>query len=295
MYGSYEVGMQAPKIRDLQPFIDNSNPMFIRTGNPELKPTTTNNASLGFSIYNPVTFINVWSNVGYSHFKNQVIYNQNISSSLITTLKPENISGGNNFNYNVNIGFPIVKTKVTASIGTYSNFSKNLIYINNQLNENQSTNFNFNGRLDLTPRDWLSVFLSASTGITNATYSISSTQNQKFFNNSLRANLVLQMPKSIFFTSDFSYTQFKNNRLDYNQQLPILNLSTYKVIGKAKKSEIRLSLYDAFKRNVGVRQNAFQNIVQTTVTQTLSRYFMASYTYNMRGVGASVKKSRWEN
>ena len=48
LYGSYEVGMQAPKIRDLQPFIDNSNPMFIRTGNPELKPTTTNNASLGF-------------------------------------------------------------------------------------------------------------------------------------------------------------------------------------------------------------------------------------------------------
>ena len=105
--------------------------MFIRTGNPELKPTTTNNASLGFSLYNPVTFINLWSNVGYSHFKNQVIYNQNISSSLITTLRPENISGGNNFNYSVNIGFPIIKTKVTASVGTYSNFSKNLIYINN--------------------------------------------------------------------------------------------------------------------------------------------------------------------
>lgn len=295
LHGSYEVGMQAPKIRDLQPFIDNSNPMFIRTGNPELKPTTTSNASLGFGLYNPVTFINLWTNVGYSHFKNQVIYNQIINSSLITTLTPENISGGNNFNYNVNFGFPIVKTKLSASLGTYSSFGKNLIYINNILNENQTNSHNINGRLDLTPKEWLSLFLTASTGINNATYSISSTQNQKFFNNSVRANLVLQMPKSVFFTSDFSYTQFKNNRLDFNQTLPILNLSTYKVLGKAKKSEVRLSLYDAFKRNVGVRQSAFQNIVQTTVTQTLSRYFMVSYTYNMRGVGASVKKSRWEN
>jgi outer membrane receptor protein involved in Fe transport len=111
LYGSYEVGMEAPKIRDLQPFTDNSNPLFIRVGNPELKPTTNQGGSIGFGMYNPVSFINIWSNVGYNYFKNQVIYNQQINASLITTLTPENISGGENFNYSVNFGFPIKKTK----------------------------------------------------------------------------------------------------------------------------------------------------------------------------------------
>ncbi len=295
LYGSYEVGMEAPKIRDLQPFTDNSNPLFIKVGNPSLKPTTNQGGSLGFGMYNPVSFINIWTNVGYNYYKNQVIYNQQINSSLITTLTPENITGGDNFNYSVNFGFPIKKTKASASVGAYSNMGKNLIYINNQLNENKNNNVNLNGRLDLTPVDWFSLFLSGSTGINNAKYSLSSSQDQKFFNNTVRANMVLQMPKSVFLTADFNYNQYKNTKLGFDQKLPILNLSTYKVVGKAKKSEIRLSLYDAFKKNVGVRQSAFQNIIQSTVSQTLSRYFMVSYTYNMRGVAAGVKKSRWEN
>jgi hypothetical protein len=41
---------------------------------------------------------------------------------------PFTINGGNNFNYSVNFGFSINKTKTTALVGLYSNAGKKLIY-----------------------------------------------------------------------------------------------------------------------------------------------------------------------
>jgi hypothetical protein len=291
----YNVGLNAPRIRDLQPFIDNSNPMFVRKGNPNLLPTTTYNSNLYYYVFNPVSFINLNAGVSYTRYKNQVILNQQVNNDLSTVYTPENISGGDNFNVYTYFGFPIKKTKVAMALNASTGISKNLMYINNVLNENKGENFYLGTRLDLTPIDWFSWFISANAGINNASYSISTNQNQRFFNNSVQSNMVLQLPKLIFFTTDFNYTHFKNNKLGFNQHVPILNLSTYKVVGKNKKSEIRLSLYDAFKRNLRVNQNAFQNVISSSISQTLSRYFMVTYTYNMKGITAKVKKSRWED
>ena len=41
---------------------------------------------------------------------------------------PYTINGGDNFNYSVNFGFSINKTKTTALVGLYSNAGKKLIY-----------------------------------------------------------------------------------------------------------------------------------------------------------------------
>lgn len=291
----YNVGLNAPKIRDLQPFTDNSNPMFVRKGNPNLLPTTTYNSNLYYYMFNPVSFINLNAGLSYTQFKNQVILNQQINSDLSTVYTPENISGGNNFNVYTYFGFPIKKTKVAMSLNANLGISKNLMYINNILNENNGNNYNIGSRLDITPVNWFSWFVSANAGINKATYSISTTQNQRFFNNSIQSNTVLQLPKLIFLTTDFTYSHYVNSKFGFNQHVPILNLSTYKVVGKNKKSEIRISLYDAFKRNVRVNQNAFQNVVSSTVSQTLSRYFMVTYTYNMKGITAKVKKNRWDD
>lgn len=294
LYAGYDMGLNEPGIKDLQPFADNSNPLFIQSGNPDLLPQTTHDASIGFNSYNPVTFFNVFAGLNYTTYVNQIIYNQTIDKNLVTFTKPTNISGGNRYSYYFQFGFPIKKTKVAASISSNSNFGKNLLYINDVLNENNNQNYNFSFRVDITPIEWFSMFLSAGTGIGKAQYSINTTQNMKYINQSASANMVLQLPKLIFFTADFNYMGYKNERFGFNQKVPILNTALYKVLGKAKKSEIRLTLYDAFKKNLGVNQSASQNLVSQTQTQTLSRYLMLSYTYNMRGVATKVKKNRWE-
>jgi hypothetical protein len=295
LFANFDTGVDAPSIRNLQPFADNSNPMFIRNGNPDLLPTTNRSVSLGYGSFNPATFINMWFNVSGSFIENQVVYNQFIDpKTLITTLTPENVSGGKRMNTYFDLGFPIIKTKVSAGLGVNSNINQNLVYINSVLNENLSQNYGLNMRLDLTPVSWFTMFSSLNMGLNFSDFSINTAQNQKFNNTSIRNSLTLQLPKFWYFTTDFNYSHFKNEKLNFNQHMPILNFSTYKILGKAKKSEIRLSLYDVFKRNLGINQSAFGNVVTNTVTQTLSRYVMLSYTYNMKGMKTIMKKSRWE-
>ncbi|MFN8349708.1 MAG: hypothetical protein U0X91_32205 [Spirosomataceae bacterium] len=75
----------------------------------------------------------------------------------------------------------------------------------------------------------------------------------------------------------------------FNRQPPVLKISLYKILGKSKKTDVRLSAFGAFNRNVGITQSASQNFVMQERIQTLSRYFMLSFTYNTRGLNTPHK------
>ncbi|PMD86859.1 hypothetical protein BWI97_26060, partial [Siphonobacter sp. BAB-5405] len=96
----------------------------------------------------------------------------------------------------------------------------------------------------------------------------------------------VKLPWEAYFNATFDYRLYKNDRFGLNQNIPILNLAVYKLLGKAKKSEVRLSAYDLFRRNLGITQGASGNYFTQTRVETITRYFMLSYTYNMRGVKA---------
>jgi hypothetical protein len=290
LYGGYNVSVQEPNVRDLQPIVDNSNPLFIRVGNPNLVPTLTHSGNLGFNYFNPGSFVQMFFGVYYTKFENQVIYNQTVSENLVTTTMATNISGGNSFSLYGNYGFPIVKTKSNLSINAQYNRNNNPININNVLNETTTDGYNWGLRLDYTPSDKFTVYTNANWNISDTRYSISSGQNQQIVNTNYGAELNYKLPKDIYFNSRFSYNSYVNKRFGFDQSLPILNLSVYKTMLKSKKGEIRLSAFDVFNKNRGISNNAFGNVVSQEQVRTLARYFMLSFTYNMRGVAHSVRR-----
>jgi hypothetical protein len=295
LYSEYNVSIQEPSVRDLQPIVDNSNPRYISEGNPNLLPQVTNSVSFGFNKFDPATFINLYTGFSYDTYKNQVIYNQTIDENLITRTKPVNITGGWSTGPYFGFGFPLKKTKATMNLNGNMFFSKNLTYINSVLNNTNNDNYNISMRLDLTPSDVFTFYGSASFGISNTKYSINTAQNQQVFNNNFGGEMNVKFPKGIYFNTKFNYRVYKNDRFGFDQKIPLMNMSVYKIVGKAQKAEIRFTAYDIFKRNLGVTQSASQNYVSQEQIQTLSRYFMLSFTYNMRGVKAQMRKrNSWD-
>lgn len=291
LWSAYNVNVNQPSTRDLQPVIDNSNPLFIRQGNPDLLPSTNHNVNFGYNMFNPASFMNVNVNLFYSYNVNQVIYNQQVDpTTLITVTKPINISGGQNLGSYVGFGFPLKKTKATMNLNFNPNFSKNLTPINGVMNQTNTNSYRFGTRLDLTPSDNFTLFVNANWSISDTKYSINTTQNQQIVNQSYGGTMNIRLPKDFFINSNFNYQIYVNERFGFNQQVPVLNASIYKILGKAKKAEVRLSMYDAFNRNLGVSQFANQNYVSQERVQTLARYFMLSFTYNMRGMNTNIKR-----
>ena len=295
LYGGYDVSVQEPSVRDLQPIVDNSNPRYISEGNPDLLPQIRRSVNVGYNKFDPATFINLYVSLSYDYNINQVIYNQNIDANFVTRTKPVNISGGWSAGPYFGFGFPLKKTKATMNLNGSVFYNKNLTYINNVLNNTTGDNYNIGLRLDLTPSDVFTFYGNANFGISNTKYSINTAQNQQVFNNNYGGEMNVKFPKGIYFNTKFNYRVYKNARFGFDQKIPLMNMSVYKIVGKAQKAELRFTAYDIFKRNLGITQSASQNYVSQEQIQTLSRYFMLSFTYNMRGIKAQVRKrNSWD-
>ncbi|ARK12209.1 outer membrane beta-barrel family protein [Fibrivirga algicola] len=296
MYGGYNVGVQTPTSRQLQPIVDNSNPLFITQGNPDLLPAITHRLNLGFNYFNPGSFTNFYGGVNYGYNINQIVYAQTIDTrTLITSTRPQNITGGYNFGYYSYLSFPLKKTKATLDLGGNLNFGQLITPINGVNNQTNTTNYNVNLKLSLTPVDWFTFYGSTQVGINNARYSINTAQNAQTINNSYQADANVKLPGDIYVSTSFDYQLYRNQRFGFNQGIPLWNSAVYRLIGKAKRMEVRLSAYDMLNRNINVSQYAGQNSVSSERTRTLARYFMFSMTYNMRGIKASVRQTNgWD-
>lgn len=135
--------IQRPGIYQLNPFIDRSNPKFISTGNPDLRPELNNTFELTYSNFKKAAIT-----VGLSYaFSNNSIQNvshlqvDNTSLDTVTYTTYQNLGSNRNLGLNINTNFSVTKA-FTISLngqvshvwlkGTYNGqFYKNDGYIGN--------------------------------------------------------------------------------------------------------------------------------------------------------------------
>ena len=176
------------------------------------------------------------------------------------------------------------------NINTNFNLSKNPIFINDQANKTNNNNYSLGLRMSLTPSEKFTLYGNANWGINKTSYELPTAPNQTIYNHSYGGEMNIAFGKELYFASNLNYNIYKNTTNGFKQDLPILGLSVYKLLGKSKRTEIRLMANDVFNKNVGIRQNAYQNYVSREQTVTLSRYVMLSLTYNMRGMSNTMRK-----
>ncbi|GAB2559079.1 TonB-dependent receptor domain-containing protein [Spirosoma aerophilum] len=291
LYGGYNVSVQIPTSRDLQPVRNNSNPLYINQGNPDLLPQLGHNLNLSFNYFNPGSFVNAYIGLYGTKYVNQIVYSQDTNpQTLVTVIKPENLSGGQNLGTYIGFGFPLKKTKATLDLNTSISSGNNPSRINGVINDTRFQNYNVGTRLSLTPVEWLTFYANANVGITDNQFSISSNRNQTFTNNNFSGELTLKLPHDLYINTNLNYRVNKNAQLNFDQRIPIWNASMYHILGKAKRAEIRFTATDMLNRNVAVTLNRGVNYTQSETIQTLARYFTIGVTYNMRGVQAKMRR-----
>ena len=285
IYGAYRFNVQVPNSRDLQPVVDVSNPLFTNEGNPNLLPSLQHTMNIGFGINNPNNFINIFGNIYYNYGINQIVYGQ--TTDIITGVirsRPENISGGQNVGMYIGGGLPLKKNKVVLNINLNGSIGRTLIPVNTKLISTDITSRGLNPKIDLTMIDWLSVYINANWSTSNTDFDMQSSQDQQIINNAYNVSSNLKLPKKLYINSSFNYSVNRNSSFDFYQRIPIFNTSLYKIMGKNNRSEFRFSVFDILNRNIGVSQIATLNFVQQERVQTLSRYFLLSFSYNIRGI-----------
>lgn len=293
-HSSYSVNVSEPSITNLLPVTDYSNPFYITVGNPDLLPEHYHTFNLFLNYTWPLNGIRLGLNGSYNYYKNQIITEQLVDENLITISKPVNHTGGDQLWSNFNFSFPIIKNKLVTRLNSGYTRSNSYAIVNTLLNHTTSNFLNQSLSLDITPSDKLVIYLSGNFSFNDTKYDINSSQNQQIFRQNYRVEFTANFAKGWYFNSNFRYSLLKNERFGIDQQIPILNASVYKQFLKGNKGELRLSIYDAFNKNILINQYTSVSKVTESQTISLARYIMLSFSYNIRGIKSDVgRQNMW--
>ncbi len=282
-----------PSITDLQPLVNNINPLYIREGNPELTPEVENRFSTYISNNFPSIDLRISANASYSIHESQFSTNQTVDERLVTRVNPINVSGGRTASVWSYFSLPIIKNKLKFRVN-YS-FSNNIrpSFINGEENNTRVNSHSPSLRIDITPSKDYSIYLNSSYSAINTTYDIATSQDQKIVTLRFGTEVNAKLFAGFFLSTSYNVRRFSNDRFGQETTIPILNASIYRRFMKKDQLELRFSLYDGLNQNRGFNLGAFGNSVSQSETTSLSRYGMLSATFNIRGMKSDVRKNSW--
>ena len=288
----YSTNVIEPTIQQLQPIVDNSNPLNIYVGNENLRPEFRHNIRLRFFSFNPGNFTNFFSTLSFTYATNKIRNTQFIDEDLIRTTTPVNVSDDYRVNLYTNFGTRFNKLQFRFNISPNALYTKGIVFVNDVRNNINSITTGTRIRFDNQKKEKIDVGFGGNFSYTSTQYSISSEQNQAFINHSYFTDLTLTLSESLNFSTNFDYTLYNGITDDFSQDVPIWNASVSIFFLKGKKGQLRLGVNDILDENRGVsRINDVNSIIDETVN-ALGRYYLATFTYAIRGFNANNSGSR---
>ncbi len=132
---------------------------------------------------------------------------------------------------------------------------------------------------NFTYKEIFTLDLSANVSHQQTQYEFNTQQNQEFFNKTYTAETNLNFLKNYSFNSSFDYLIYNSKTTDFEQVIPLWNISISRFVMKNKAGEIRLAVNNLLDKSISVSQTANANYLQQETTNNLGRYFMVSFIY----------------
>lgn len=278
---NYSTSVNEPSIEQLQPVINNADPLNIYVGNPVLRPAYNHRLQANYSNFDMGKMVNIFGNTFINFTENAIVTSQSIDERQVRTSMPVNVRNQVIVGGNVNMGFPVVALKGKVNFGPSLNYSNGYNLINEFEDQIQISNLGGNIRYDFNWKEFVNLGLSGNMSRQSTAYTFNPEQNQLFFNQSYTADLGVNFFNNYAATAKFNYLKFNSRTTDFNESIPLFNLSLSRFILKNNMGEIRLSGNNLFNQNIGVSQRADINYIEQTVTNNLGRVVMLSFTYKL--------------
>ena len=281
-----------PSTSQLQPIKTTSDSINFQVGNPDLKPSFNNSLRILFNSFDPFTQRLIFATV-----------NATITGSDIVSSITQNPNGGKTTTY-VNLpgtynlagyfmyGFPIKNPKSNLNLQTNIDYRRSQSMLNKVLNATSSVTYRETLKWTTNLKNNFDMNLSTSYEINPIRNSLSANQNTNYTTASMAADFTLYSNNGWLLTSDFDYTHYGNRPAGYNTTVFLITPAIAKQFLKNKAGELRLSCFDVLKQNKAVSSSATANQITNSISNNLTRYFMLTFTYNLRSFGQQGQNRR---
>lgn len=294
----------APSINQLQEVVDNSSPLRLRTGNPELLQSLGYNMSLRYSATNPAK-----STVLYSYISGTINRNQITNSTIIATedtylnggvlfprggqlVAPVNLNGNWNLRAFTTYGFPLKMIKSNANLSLNASYQEQPGMVNKQINTSETTTLGFGLSVTSNISEKIDFTLSSRTNWNQAISSLNSSLNSIFLNQQFEGRINLILPGDWTFRSSIINQSFSGLGDGFNQNYWLWNGSIGKKFLKDNKGELSLVVFDLLKQNVSIQRNVTELYIEDAQTIVLQQYFMLRFNYRLSAMAPATNNQQ---
>ncbi|MEH0156946.1 TonB-dependent receptor [Limibacter armeniacum] len=298
----YRARTNAPSINQLQNVVDNSNPIRLSSGNPNLEQEYSNSGGLFYHSFNMEKGSSFFMMLGFDQVNNQITNSTIIASEDMeladgTTLKqgasftqPINMDGYWSINSNINYGVSskLIKSKINFSTGL--SYSKKPGMVGGEANETQtisvwpgvSVSSNISEKVDFTISSYSGYNVSEST--------LQPELDNKYFSLNSSFDLNLLFWKGFVFNNKLNHMFYSGLSDDVEQNYMIWNMSLGKKFLEKNRGELKIGVYDLLNQNTSVGRNVTETYSEDTQNLALGRYFMLTFSYRLNKFGDDKPK-----
>lgn len=292
-----------PSMSQLQNVVDNTNPLNVTVGNPNLKQSYNN--MIGIVYFNTnieksnTTMFHAFFNSTANSFANdirildrdEIINNVNIQQGAQVS-SPVNIDGKWSFSsmFDYSVALPRIKSNISTGV-RYSLSHTPSIY-----NGVKSITMSNGGGVDLALTSNISENIDFTVrSETNLTYSSGTNARKTTYINE-RASVVFNWIfwKGFFINADYSYNFNWYSTGSPQNNYNLLNAGIGKKFLKNQNAEIRISGFDLLNQAKSISYTVNDNYTQNVISNVLQRYVMLTFSYKfntMKGGSTAAAQS----
>jgi hypothetical protein len=271
-----------PTLNQLQPLRNNNNLFNQFVGNPNLKPSFTNNINLTNNGYNFLK--NQWNfqTININFTQNSITNNRTIDPKTGgTTIQPINTNGNISISSWNGIGFKHKKTDIDVQVNGNANYSRFADFINGNTSFSNTVNGGLGLTLNKSKKDVYDFSLNNEFNYNYNTNTQTRTANS-FRTNTTTLNATVYYRKAWSIVSDYQF--YAREKLAFESDglnVHLLNLKLQRTF-RNNEFTVYINARDLLNQNIGLDRNFYANTFIEERNQRLRRYFMLGFQWDFK-------------
>lgn len=288
----YRSSSTAPTLQQLQSVVDNTNPLFLSTGNPLLDQQINHTLNLRYTLttMSGQTFIAMLG----ATLRNGYVADSTFVATEDITLpggiemdkgaqltRPVNLDGYYSLQAMLTYGFPLDLIRSNVNLSLAGNYASVPTIFNGVKSSTRELTFvpkvvigsNISDKLDFT--------LSYSASINEALSSVADMNTSNYVTHIAQARAGWTFWAGLTLRSTLTYTGYSGLSADTEDYF-LWNASLGKKFLKNNAAEIRLDVYDILGQSRSFRQSVGSNYYDYLTANVLQPYAMVSFVYTIR-------------
>ena len=278
----YNGSTQQPTINQIQPVQDNSNPLSITIGNPNLKQQFNHKFNMNFNSFKVITQRGFFLYSGFTLQQNAIVNNSTINDTSGKTVY-QYINANGNYNYYSGLNYWIKLKKIDANLNLEFNMNGSRFnsFVNNIKNTTVTTNpgggISFSKDKEKKYNFYVRYNINYNLNTTIVTNTVQT--NYWIMNPTFGFNYQLPKRLEINIDGDFTVRQ-KTDLFSGKNNVFMINAYIGRKIFKNDKGIIKFIAHDIFNQNIGYSRYVTANMLSERNYQTITRYFLLSFLWN---------------